>query len=82
VAVKSCSEMQGSDWNLQADVKPDGGLTVTTDRIQTVLLWEILQELKQLNRLLNCGNFLRIPGTLTRIKTNTESLRPKKTTKE
>lgn len=52
-----------ADWN--------GKVPFTWDGLQIALLAAILDELKSLNGLLNCPNFLRIPRELAAIKRNT-----------
>lgn len=63
MARKRCSDLRDTDWLLQITDDADG-ITLSVERIQAVLLWEILQELKQLNSLLSCTNFTSIPATL------------------
>jgi hypothetical protein len=75
---KCCSELAGSDWRLIVTGTPDGGVTLTTDRIQVVLLWEIREELKKLNALLHCQNFTEIPGTLKTISRKIPTRQPRK----
>lgn len=50
--------------------------TVTLDRVQAALLQDIREELKDLNQLLNCENFLRIPMRLSQIAGNTAPPKP------
>jgi hypothetical protein len=77
-AKRSCSTLAGRDWRLCVDPHPDGTVTATIDRIQAVLLWEVRQELKQLNRLLHCPNFTGLPATLRRIARNTATPKRRK----
>jgi hypothetical protein len=56
------------DW----DLANDKGEMGTWERVSIALLMDIRRELKILNRLLACPNFLGIPHTLKRIATNTE----------
>lgn len=67
---RSCSSLADRDWNLWVDEDPEDprGLTLVPDRIQIVLQWEILQELKRLNGLLQCRNFTQVPATLRGIR--------------
>ena len=55
------SAKAGADWNLWSD---DGEHTWPINAIQTILLQEIRDELKQLNALLHCRNFVGIPRQL------------------
>lgn len=57
------STKAGIDWNLWSD----GTDTWATATIQLILLQEIREELKQLNRLLACRRFLDIPTRLKAI---------------
>ena len=60
---RRCSSLTNNDWTLS--VADDGThVSASPDHIQIILLWEVLQELKRLNGLLNCGNFRSIPKTL------------------
>ena len=58
------------NWTL-----PDGTPTLTAKlimgRIYTSLLMDIRDELKAINRVLSCSNFLQIPAKLDRIQLNT-----------
>lgn len=65
----------GTEWNIW---QQDDG-TFYTDQIQLVLLMEIREELKTLNRLLNCRRFVGIPHTLSRIDRRLAKVRPLKT---
>ncbi len=59
-------------WTL--NLLPSG--RVSTDDAQLAVLMDIRDELKRLNSLLHCGNFMRIPRILDRISANTH--KPKK----
>lgn len=72
---KSCSDLAGSNWWIQATQGERGSFILTPDRIQIVLLWEALQEMKRLNTLLHCSNFTNIPRDLRAIKRELASLR-------
>ena len=60
------SERYDRDWLLYSSDKE--GLTFTIGRVNTILLHEIRDELKKLNALLSCSNFVRIPKTLIEIR--------------
>ena len=51
---------------------------ITMERAQLAVLQDIRDELRGLNRLLNCPNFTGIPKTLERIRKNTVKPRGKK----
>ena len=51
------------------------------DGVQLAVLLDIRDELQKLNHLLHCSNFTGIPRALSRIRSNTEYLRPTKKTK-
>lgn len=55
------------NWNVA-----DGLIGATNDDAQTSILMDIRDELKSLNKILNCPNFLEIPHILRSIKTNTK----------
>lgn len=61
--------------------KPSGGLTGPNDAWQLVALYEILVELRKLNSLLHCSNFVGIPTTLRKIQANTAKPRKAKAKK-
>lgn len=50
------------------------GQAPTWDRVNTAILLDIRDELQTLNRLLACPNFIGIPATLRKIRTNTANL--------
>jgi hypothetical protein len=52
---------------------PDG--RITNEQAQLAVLMDIRDELKRMNAVLNCGNFLRVPHTLTGIRANTTSIK-------
>jgi hypothetical protein len=52
--------------------------SITWEKVSIAVLMDIRRELKTLNRLLACPNFLEIPRTLRTIRTNTANL-PKRT---
>lgn len=63
------------------EVKSDGSHSATTEKWQLVVLFGIYQELKRLNTLLHCSNFVGIPGTLRAIRKNTAKPKRKKKVK-
>ncbi len=53
------------NWNLPEGVKnATGGKTHRSPNVHSALLMDIRDELKTLNRLLSCPNFLRMPMKL------------------
>lgn len=66
-------------WNLP-EGKPDGkGVRTYPDAVvHSALLMDIRRELQQLNRILGCANFLRLPHTVEKIRQNTAKPRAKK----
>jgi hypothetical protein len=67
-------------WSLpEGTPKPGGGAEHSWRSIKVALLMDIRDELKQLNRLLHCSNFLNIPSELGHIRRNT--LKPRRTQK-
>jgi hypothetical protein len=58
-------------WNLATN--PDG--TTPHGDAELAVLMDIRDELQQLNRILNCNNFLRIPAVLDAISKNTKPKR-------
>ena len=58
-----------------------GARVGTWDQVQVALLMDLRDELKKLNALLHCHNFVAIPQKLDAIKRNTtKKKRPKKQT--
>ena len=67
------------NWSLPDGYKQsDGSRTHSWESIQVSLLMDLRDELKSLNRLLHCSNFIAIPRKLDRIGRNTEKKRRKK----
>lgn len=67
------------NWCLPDGTKnPDGGSTHQWESIRTALLMDIRDELKAINRVLNCSNFLTLPKVLADIKRNTTKPKRKK----
>ncbi len=68
------------NWNL-----PEGTPTSNGSRehqwnsILVALLMDIRDELKSMNAILHCSNFLRIPHKLDEIRRNTAKKKPRKT---
>lgn len=58
-------------WNLSEPIK-------TWEEVHVAVLMDIRDELKDLNRLLHCENFKRIPFVLDRIRRNTVKPKRKK----
>lgn len=56
------STQYGNDWNLWNE--DDKGNTWPSDKIQIIVLCEVRDELKKLNALLGCRNFVNIPRQL------------------
>lgn len=61
------------EWNVltHVSVNVDGSESADTDRIMMATLCVIRDELKKLNALLHCHNFVAIPQKLDAIKRNT-----------
>ncbi len=77
MAVKKCtaaSSHAGTDWNLHITEHEDQSITVTTDRIQVILLQEIRDQLKWLNTLLHCSNTRKIPRELSGLRRDVKAL--------
>lgn len=65
------------DWNLpDGTLQADGCRTYNYDIIQIALLMDLRDELKKLNVLLHCPNFIAIPWKLDQIRLNTAKHRP------
>lgn len=60
------------EFNISYTKEPDGGSTWGIEQIQAVILADIRRELRTLNRLLGCVNFVNIPRTLKAIEKNTK----------
>jgi hypothetical protein len=74
VRFKASSQF-GHDWNLHCD--DSTGTSWNSQQITLILLHEIRNELKTLNRLLGCSRFVAIPTTLTTIARNTKKKAPR-----
>jgi hypothetical protein len=57
--------------DLNWSVADDSGSTRSWDEVQVAVLMDIRDELKRLNTLLHCSNFVEIPSILRTIKRNT-----------
>jgi len=66
-------------WRLMDNGEPkaDGSRSYQNTTIQLALLMDIRDELKRLNSLLHCTNFLGIPNQLRRIRLNTNKKKRK-----
>lgn len=64
------------------DLADSHGNIETWERVAIAALYDIRDELKTLNRLLACPNFVGIPETLRQIKRNTTKPRKKKRTSD
>ena len=62
--------------NLDWDVTNDKGTVTTWEQVGIAVLMDIRQELRDLNRLLRCPNFLSIPAKLETIGRNTRKPKP------
>ena len=60
------------DWNLP---NPQVGHSYGWETIHSALLMDIRDELRAMNRILNCHNFLNIPHKLDKIVVNTRKKR-------
>jgi hypothetical protein len=68
----SARKFKDVDW----DLENENG-RIDWSRVPIAVLMDIRDELRQLNRLLNCSNTLAIPKTLRAIQTNTARPRRK-----
>lgn len=62
-------------WNLYTNSSGN----ITLEQVNVAVLMDIRDEMKQLNRLFHCSNFLEIPRILRTIRRNTTKRRYKKT---
>jgi hypothetical protein len=66
------------NWDLQLTIGDDGN-TADNSTLQLAVLCVIRDELKKLNGLLHCQNFIEIPSILRSVRRNTaKKKRPKK----
>lgn len=64
------------NWNLpEGTPTANGGREHQWNSIQVALLMDIRDELKSMNAILHCSNFLRIPHKLDEIRRNTAKKR-------
>jgi hypothetical protein len=54
------------------------GAILDWDAVQLAILMDIRRELRRLNRILGCNNFLRLPHDVNQIRCNTAKPRAKK----
>ena len=67
------------NWTLPDGTdQPDGSRTHLWESITAALLMDIRDELKRMNAILHCSNFLRIPHKLDEIRRNTAKRRKRK----
>lgn len=71
---KHYTELKGRSWNIW--MNDDGSIPV--EQLQVLLLQEVRDELKSMNSILHCTNFLDIPWILKQIKLNTNKPKTKK----
>lgn len=65
-------------WNLpEGELNPEGGRTHSWESVHAALLMDLRDELKRLNELLYCNQFVGIPRTLNVIAKNTRKRRSK-----
>ena len=62
-------QAENTEWNVR-----DADGSITWERAGIAVLMDIRRELRTLNRVLACPNFLEIPRTLRTIRTNTSNL--------
>lgn len=66
------ARLKDQAWNLPEGKPISGGSTEhVCDSIHAALLMDIRDELKRLNGVFGCANFLEVPGVLRAIKRNT-----------
>ena len=65
------------NWCLKTD---SNGVMASWDQVHTAILMDIRDELKVLNQVFRCSNFLEIPHILRTIRRNTA--KPRKVTKK
>jgi len=61
------------EWSVEADRSN----RVSWDQVQASILMDIRDELKQLNRIFSCPNFLAMPRDLRAIRLNTTKRKAK-----
>jgi hypothetical protein len=65
------------EWDI-THKNDNGRVAVEWDKVPIVVLMDIRRELKKLNAILHCPNFLSIPFKLDEIKKNTKKPKKKK----
>lgn len=73
----SHDSVRNSNWRI---IENDEG-RYDTDQVQRAILLDIREELRALNRLLNCQNTIAIPGLLRDIRRNTTKPKKKRVVK-
>lgn len=75
---------KGVTWTIPGFYDPERNTLngVETDYARLAVLMDIRDELKQLNRLLHCGNFVGMPGVLRQIAANTKKPRRRRAVKK
>lgn len=68
---------KGISWILH----PNSSGNITLEQVNVAVLMDIRDELKELNRLLHCSNFVAIPTILRTIRRNTTKRRRNKKSK-
>ena len=58
-------------WRLRSEDKPDGIISLSTEEGVLAVLMDIRDEMKKLNRTIDCPNFQKIPKILKTIRGNT-----------
>lgn len=67
------------EWNLpEAHLDSRGVMVHSWESINAALLMDIRDELKRLNQLLHCPNFIGIPWELTRMRRGIDKLNARK----
>ncbi len=64
--------------DLNWDVTNDKGTVTSWEAVAVAVLMDIRDEMKRLNSLLHCGNFIAIPQILRRVSLNTAKPKKKK----
>jgi len=63
------ARLKDENWNLNnGTLKVDGSRAYPIETIQAALLMDLRDELRRLNDLLHCQNFIEIPATLRSIR--------------
>jgi len=77
---KRVSYKEVGNWNVNTGitVEDDGSQTADTDTIIMCMLATIRDELRRLNSVLQCPNFIAVPAKLDRIERNTRKRRKPK----